>query len=272
MAQATLEHSDIKVKWLQFLVHFVIVTGPRLREFLAECRNQSADTRANQMKFSLPDMANWAQILSLLGIPLSVALWYFTKEKAERFWKRWQKTIFLLFGIGGLFALWGLGWLHWLSRPVTLPVWILLLLGIGGLLVGLIIWLIVHWLNNPAVLQAEPTSQMRRSLSAPPDWHNYVNDEIFGVRWQWGYRGNQIDNKLTAFCPQPHCRNRLEEKMNMPKMHSQRYTIPVSLVCPTCGFQHDYDDDAQRLKERVLMEIERRINTGEYEKRFRASA
>jgi len=40
--------------------------------------------------------------------------------------------------------------------------------------------------------------------------------------------------------------------------------IPVSLVWSHCSFKCDFDFDQHRLKKNVFLEIERRINTGEY--------
>jgi hypothetical protein len=76
--------------------------------------------------WKLQDWANLAQILSLLGLPLSVALWYFTRGHFGKFWLKWRKPTFYTLGVAASCgAAWRLGWLGWFTHPVTLPVWLL---------------------------------------------------------------------------------------------------------------------------------------------------
>ncbi len=195
---------------------------------------------------TLSDTANWAQVLSL---PLAVVLWLLTRETATRFWKRWQKRIFVLTTVVVLVGLWRFGWLGWLSQPVTLPLWALLLMG------GMIVTLGMGYF----FIKPMPMPQ------APNNWLNYVNDEIFGVRWAWQFVGEKIGTEFSAFCPRDGCRCRLQEKMNLEG--DFHHGLPISLVCPNCSFKMNFDCDWKELTRRVSVEIERRINTREYLRR-----
>ena len=157
-------------------------------------------------------------------------------------------------------------WVQWFSHPIAIPVfWIILLVGILVLLTLLLIWLIA---NSPHNQQAHPTEQVLPKvplLTAQPNPLNYVNDEIFGVRWSWDYIGGMInDSHLVAFCPRQNCRCRLEAKTDCNRYIPHVYALPISLNCPRCGFSREFDSDMKQLKHNVGVEIERRINTGEY--------
>ena len=108
------------------------------------------DFGSNQdMKVSVSDIANWAQILSL---PAALLAWLITKERAAQFWKKWQKWIFgslVIFVLA--MAIIRLRWLDWLFRIASVPVWVLILLGIWGLLPDCAIRMICHLLRKPVV-------------------------------------------------------------------------------------------------------------------------
>ncbi len=202
---------------------------------------------------TLSDYASWASILSL---PLSVVLWLFTRESAAKFWKNWFGWI--LFGgfVLGLAAAWHLGWLSWLTKPVAWPVWGLILFGVGSFILPLFCWVLMKLFGEQSIV-----SQL--------DWHNYVNDEVFGVSWHWNYLGDKLNDDLSAFCPNHNCKCRLRSELNRnAPFNPSRYESPVSLVCPRCGFQKDFDSDFESIKRDVLFEIERRLNTKEFLKRF----
>jgi len=202
---------------------------------------------------TLSDYASWASIFSL---PLSVVLWFFTREAAAKFWKDWLGWIIIGAIILGLFAAWHMGWLNWLAQPITWPVWGLILLGVTSFLCPLCCWGLIKLFSEQPII-----SQL--------DWHNYVNDEIFGVNWHWSYFGDKLGDELSAFCPRQDCKCRLKSELNNSARYNPgRYDFPISLVCSRCGFRQDYDRDLESLKRDVFIEIERRLNTKEFLKRF----
>ena len=50
-------------------------------------------------------------------------------------------------------------------------------------------------------------------------------------------------------------------------MHITQWFMPIRLICPHCGFNMDFDETMDKLRNRVIIEIERRIHTGEFQKR-----
>jgi hypothetical protein len=201
---------------------------------------------------TLSDYASWASIFSL---PLSVLLWFFTRETAAKFWKDWLGWIISAAIILGVFAAWHMGWLNWLAKPITWPVWGLILLGFVCFICPLFCQGLIKLFSDQSIPQL--------------DWHNYVNDEIFGVRWNWRYFGDKLDDELSAFCPRQDCKCRLKSELNNnARFNPGKYYPPISLVCSRCGFRQDYDIDLESLKRDVLVEIERRINTKEFLKHF----
>ena len=200
-------------------------------------------------------LSDYASCASILSLPLSVVLWLFTRETAAKFWKNWFGRIFFVGFILGLVAVWHMGWLSWLTKPVVWPVWALILLGVGGLVLPLLYWGLIKLFGKQSII-----SQL--------NWRNYVNDEIFGVNWHWNYLGDKLYDDLSAFCPDHKCKCRLrsEPNRNAP-FNPNRYESPISLVCPRCGFQKDFDSDFESIKRNVFIEIERRLNTKEFLKR-----
>jgi hypothetical protein len=202
---------------------------------------------------TLTDYASWASILSL---PLSVVLWLFTRESAAKFWKEWFGWIFLGAIILVLFAAWHMGWLSWLAKPITWPMWGLILLGLGSFVLPLLCFGLIKLFSEQPII-----SQL--------DWHNYVDDEIFGVSWNWNYFGDKLGSELSAFCPRQDCKCRLKSELNNnARFNPSRYDFPISLICSRCGFRKDFDSDFESLKRDVFFEIERRLNTKEFLKRF----
>jgi hypothetical protein len=227
------------------------------------------------MNWTLSDYANLAQILS---IPLAIVLWFFTKERVAMFWAKWWKLIFGVLGIVTLFAFWRLDWLHWLSRPVTLPLWLLILLLV--LIAGFGVLLIATSLKNPLLQigMSHESSPMQRNSTQPAqpsqsDWHNFVSDEIFGVLWKWRYVHNKLDEySLVGFCPRQDCMNRLDIDFDPqnPNLGANPYGLPETMTCHRCGFKRHFDCDRQTLTRRVFNEIERLVHTGQYVERLKA--
>jgi len=201
------------------------------------------------MNLTLSDYANWAQIIS---IPLAIIFFFFTREQFAGFWKKWLKGIFTVLSLVTIFGLARIGAFNWLGIRVTLPVWALIVA--STLLV--LVTIAVYWVRN--LPDALPNQTHRH-------WRTYVEDEIFGVTWHWGYLGNSLDEIKGAFCPSSTCKCRLVQDSNF----NARAYDAISLVCERCGFKRDFDCGRDELYRKVLREVERRINTGEFTKEVR---
>jgi hypothetical protein len=118
-----------------------------------------------------------------------------------------------------------------------------------------------------------PTQSAQETQTTKPprlDWHNYVSDEIFGVRWEWRYKGNMLDcDSLAGFCPKQGCMNRLESGFDPqnPTPAVDIFNPPVSMTCHRCRFKRHFDCDEETLQQRVVNEIERLVKTGQYMQR-----
>jgi hypothetical protein len=122
--------------------------------------------------------------------------------------------------------------------------------------------------KSPKPKRIRPAQKMR---SQRPDWHRFVSDQIFGVLWRWGYTGNSInDNVLSGFCPKQGCMNRLDIDFDSQNPNAAKNfdTIPETMTCSRCGFKRHFDCDRQTLQVKVIHEIERLINTGQYVQRL----
>jgi hypothetical protein len=77
---------------------------------------------------------------------------------------------------------------------------------------------------------------------------------------------------LAAFCPRPGCLNRLESGFSPenPNLHASFYGLPDTMRCNRCGFKKHFDCDHETLKRRVIDEIERLVNTGQYVERLKS--
>lgn len=126
--------------------------------------------------------------------------------------------------------------------------------------------------ERKAMRPAKSVKQKQPAPPSRPDWHKFVSDEIFGVFWRWSYSGNSInDHLLAGFCPKQGCMNRLEIDFDPqnPHLAGQFHTLCESMVCHRCGFKHHFDCDRESLQRRVIHEIERLINTGQYMARLK---
>jgi len=125
--------------------------------------------------------------------------------------------------------------------------------------------------------QPEPIYQAQSPQSQQPDWHNFVSDEIFGVFWRWNYIGKTInDRALAAFCPRPDCMNRLETAIDPQNPNVNRFLsfetgVPETMSCHRCGFKRHFDCDGRTIQRRVIDEIERLVNTGQYVQRLKVA-
>ncbi len=207
---------------------------------------------------SLSDAANWAQIIS---IPVTLFCWYFTRETAS---KSLRRTRPLFLAAAALLVCWVLyrrGWtgsfFRWLAHPVVVPVW---LLG-TGLICAVLLPLL--WLAIPKLLRAADGNGGHPARH----WKEYTSDSIFGVSWLWGYLANSLDDdRLVAFCPAQSCRCRLDIVEDYNRGYgSWLGNAPATATCVSCGFRREFEWPISELRRRVLLEIERRLRTGEYQ-------
>lgn len=147
-----------------------------------------------------------------------------------------KTTHFNLFAIfaKGFIAFW-----HWIIHPVSLPLWMAVLLPISGV----VFMRAVYW---------------RISRSAKPAaWLLYRKDEFFGVTWIWTYSGGEI-NQLVPLCP------RCEYELENHPMAFYKATGLVTLNCGNCGFQKSLDEPIYNVEDRVRRLIARNIRTQEF--------
>jgi hypothetical protein len=214
------------------------------------------------MSWNLSDVGNIAQILSP---PLAILLWWFKREEFAKKWKKPKLRLLIFAGIP-VYGIWYCGLLNVFFHRVEVPVWILI---VGGVLVVAIIsfgiWRLRDW-----VIERKDS---RKGAMVSPNYRDYTHDKIFDVNWHWNYRGNVIDSP-EAFCPVTDCQHRLEMKVNLgqSKGHYQPPEVYCSLHCPRCNFQKDYQWDERELLRRVSLEIERLINTGQFQQRLAAQS
>jgi hypothetical protein len=201
---------------------------------------------------SLSDWGNWAQIVS---VPLAVVLALFATQKA---WKKWRKVFWVTAVISGLFLAYRFGWFHWLVKPVTLATWFLILIVLCSLAVsvtGLIVFKLVQ--------NFQGKSELKRVFTVD----DYRSDIMFGCTWMWNYyRGGNINERsIIPYCPKPDCKCKLDarEDYHRHPMNS-REQAPVTLSCVHCGNTIKSEFTWDELHRRVMLEIDRRIQTREY--------
>jgi hypothetical protein len=210
-------------------------------------------------------------IAGCIALPLMVVIWLIDRKQFTDFCKKWKGLILVAFIVVALMVALSHGCFNWLTHGVTLPIWALLVTVLLVVLIAFLGWLIGNTISTrplPLMEQFQPSEQVQPKqplLTPQPNPLLYVNDEIFGVRWSWDYIGRMINTpSLIAFCPRQNCRCRLEAKTDFNKYIPHVYALPISLNCPRCGFRQDFDYGMEKLKYNVGVEIERRINTGEY--------
>jgi hypothetical protein len=203
---------------------------------------------------NLSDGANWAQILSL---PLSLLLWLVPREKVGKTFKQSRKALLAFALFAAVMGLYRLGWLNWLSpillwfvMKVRFPVWGLFLVYLAGFASPVFLWVGVRMISKSKTQQ-------------PLHWRQYRSDTIFRVFWRWEYPVSE--RRLEVFCPLAHCKCRLDMVEDWDRLGCRR-EAPASLYCSHCGLKEDYDCSPKELLRRVVLEVERRCNTGEYAK------
>jgi hypothetical protein len=218
------------------------------------------------MNFNFREHAWMAPIGNFLvgTLALGVAV-IINRERLKEFLGRYWKFIAAIFGAAALWALYlydCLNWMRdvpsWLSHVVKMPVWLLALGIIVVAAVPIGIQLLVLWLSERKV--SENTEAPSPRQFTPED---YTQAEVLGVHWQWSYRSHYIHHPQ-AFCPNSACGCRLDAIEDYARATGYHLAVPVSLVCPHCGFRQAYEWQEEELRRRVELEIERRLRTGQF--------
>lgn len=190
---------------------------------------------------SASDIANWVTIASL---PIAILTWLFTREVFAKFWKRSWKFLICGTALLAIFGAWRFGWLNCLGAHINLPLWAVISLALSGFV---IVPIAIFVLRHPQ-----------------PEYLNYVVDTIFDIEWHWQYlEGSLKGDTFSAFCPEAGCSCRLHvEGLTQSTPFGQPDTI--SLQCQNCGLRRDYNTSWSQLRHRAMIEVERRIRTGEF--------
>jgi hypothetical protein len=138
-----------------------------------------------------------------------------------------------------------------LLSPVSLPVWLLGVLSLLSLFTLIVLFL-------RFVPKKVDTIEEGPSLS------EYTEDYIFGLIWRWrGVSPNNLPvGKFQTYCPD--CYTRLIPSFSVPKALDTLYPA-IQFFCQTCNktiaiLEGNVDD----ISDKVGIEIERKINTGEW--------
>jgi hypothetical protein len=201
--------------------------------------------------------ASW--VLAFLSLGVGVIS---NRDKLSSFFKAHWKKVALILLMGFLCSYYFENLFNfiqkipsWFSRPV--PFWLipLVLLGAVVLVLVLLAVLLVVW-----KIRKMPNARQLTYL-------DYIEDEMFGVIWNWDYHGGRINTDiLMAICPRKGCGNQLRPKEDFHRATMQRLTPPVSLTCRNCNFSQPFDSDLEELKGDVAEEIQRRVRTGHFMK------
>ncbi len=185
-------------------------------------------------------------IVAIVGLIVAIFTWLVDRNDAIRFCKDLGKTIAAPF--------------NWLAHPITLPFF--------GLILAALVIAIIFYCWGQLVTEQQP--QQQEPFSASTNYQDYRADDIFGVHWKWMYVYGKLDvNNLTAYCPKKDCMRRLEPQLNRnARANVNQMGFPISLLCPRCGYQQDFNTDMATLERNVLLEIERLINTNEFQIRL----
>lgn len=129
-----------------------------------------------------------------------------------------------------------------LAAPITLPTWAVLL---GGLVI-----LVVIGLGMLLALAAT-------AKPARPDYADFTEAVILGVKWTWRWSGNRIEgDSVSPLCPR--C------DYDLRPIPSNYNWNDAALKCDHCGEEWFFEFRMSGLLDRVLREINRRLRKGEW--------
>ncbi len=203
-------------------------------------------------------IVNWVGGIGSFIVALTAFL--LARERFRQFVAKWKSLIASLLVCWALVACYSAGWftgvLRWFARPTGLPMWAMLLLILGLVSALAFIGLIFYWRFGAA--KQNPTEDLNNRHYST----HYLNDRIFELNWNWFYDagGSISPGSLIAFCPRQTCRHRIEYTDDF----SPNWQATLSMKCARCGYLKHFDFAFDDLRHRAVMEIERRINTGDW--------
>jgi hypothetical protein len=139
---------------------------------------------------------------------------------------------------------------HLLTAKIGVPVWLLSFL--------LIIIALAFYIIGRNVL---------RSLIIPP-FLAYREDVFLGIRWRWGYEGNQL-TEPQAFCP--NCQTRLITDYAEPPrgLGPANYGLHTQFICEHCNWRSNaLAGTLSDIRNRIMREIERKVHVGEWQQQI----
>jgi hypothetical protein len=138
--------------------------------------------------------------------------------------------------VDSLKAVWG-----FLGSSLTLPMWLVILVGLVALLaIGFCV--LVVWTAK--------TNQ--------PSHLNYQQDEFFDVTWRWAYYSDGTVNEDALWCFCPKCETMIVYEID-------NYNGIIKLSCETCQQEvGTYSGSRSHLRGRIARQIDRKIRTREW--------
>lgn len=132
-----------------------------------------------------------------------------------------------------------LGWFfHFLFSSVSMPVWLIVL---------------ISFLVVPTLFRI--FSSFRKEALGHPNWHDYKQDEIFGMRWRWDYglySGGIIN--ISCFCPSDDTQLIYED-----------WGSKVAFQCETCNTRFGpFEGQINYFFGKIERQIQRKLRSGEW--------
>jgi hypothetical protein len=132
--------------------------------------------------------------------------------------------------------------IDWLVQPVTLPLWVVLLLSgaVGGTVISLGLGHL-RTASSSALVEA------------------YNTDFFFGIKWHWRYLDGQVlEHSIAAVCPS------CSYQMVMARGSASILEPRTLVLCEDCKYQQEFEGGGDDVIRRVLLAVQRNLRTGKY--------
>jgi hypothetical protein len=125
----------------------------------------------------------------------------------------------------------------WLISPVSIPIWLLILLSLVAVTFAVLVGIFIYAAN-------------RREASVTA---NYTEDTLFGIRWRWKWSSFGIDGPF-SFCP------RCDLQIYPRRSSGFNALDGVEYHCEDCGvvlnkFERDHDWVEDRVKRKIQQKL-----------------
>lgn len=125
----------------------------------------------------------------------------------------------------------------WLISPVSIPIWLLILLSLVAVTFAVVIGIFLYAAN-----------QREESASA-----NYTEDTLFGIRWRWNWGSFGIDGPF-SFCP------RCDLQIYPRQAPDYRPLGEVQYHCEDCGVTlNSFEGGRAWVEDRVKRKIQQKL-------------